>query len=136
MVVRCVDLCPQALNRLDLHFEGVGNGPVVISWISREHDLYSGASPISIVVTFRHDRRLLLLLGLYTTGQLVDGQQKERKPVFIKRKWNHVIFSRATILSFHPVLSVLRFGEIFSLLASSNYVVITSTSLLIICIPF
>ena len=29
---------------------------------------------------------------------------KKRKPVFIKRKWNHVVFSRATILSFHPVL--------------------------------
>ena len=50
---------------------------------------------------------------LYTTGQLVDGLQqqqqqkkkkkKEKKPVFIKRKWNHVVFSRATILSFHPV---------------------------------
>ena len=40
---------------------------------------------------------------LYTTGQLVDGQQQKRKPVLIKRKWNHVVFSRATILSFHPV---------------------------------
>ena len=27
----------------------------------------------------------------------------KRKPVFIKRKWNHVIFSRATVLAFHPV---------------------------------
>ena len=54
------------LNRPDLHVEGAGNGPVVISWIGREHDLYCGASPISLVehcVTFRHDRRLLLLLG-------------------------------------------------------------------------
>ena len=47
---------------------------------------------------------------LYTTGQLVDGlqqQQKKKKQkkklVFIKRKWNHVVFSSATILSFHPV---------------------------------
>ena len=50
----------------DLHFEGAANGPVVITWISREHELYSGASPISLVehcVTFRHDRRLLSLLG-------------------------------------------------------------------------
>ena len=50
----------------DLHFEGAGNGPVVITWISREHELYSGASPSSHVeycVTFRHDRRLLSLLG-------------------------------------------------------------------------
>ena len=49
----------------DLHFDGAGNGPVVITWIRREHELYSGASPISLVehcVTFRHDRRLLSLL--------------------------------------------------------------------------
>ena len=65
-VVRCVELCPQALNRPDLHFEGADNCPVVITWISREHELYSSASPISLVehcVTFRHDRRLLSLLG-------------------------------------------------------------------------
>ena len=30
----------------DLHFEGAGNGPIVITWIGREHELYSGASPI------------------------------------------------------------------------------------------
>ena len=50
----------------DLHFEGAGNGPVVITWIGREHELYSGPSPISLdehCVTFRHDRRLLSLLG-------------------------------------------------------------------------
>ena len=41
---------------------------------------------------------------LYTTGQLVDGLQQKRKLVFIKLKWNHVVFSRATILSFHPVV--------------------------------
>ena len=49
----------------ELHFEGAGNGPVFISWIGREN-VYSGASPISLVehcVTFRHDRRLLSLLG-------------------------------------------------------------------------
>ena len=54
------------LSHPDLHFEGAGNGPVVITWIGREHELYSGASPISLIehcVTFRHDRRLLLLLG-------------------------------------------------------------------------
>ena len=55
-----------ALKRPDLRFEGAGNGPVVITWIGREYGLYSGASPISLVehcVTFRHDRRLLSLLG-------------------------------------------------------------------------
>ena len=49
----------------DLHFEGAGNGLVVITWIGREHELYSGASPVSLVehcVNFRHDRRLLSLL--------------------------------------------------------------------------
>ena len=54
------------LNRLDVHFEGAGNGPVVITWIGGEHELYSGESPISLFehcVPFRHDRRLLLLLG-------------------------------------------------------------------------
>ena len=50
----------------DLHFEGAGNGSVVITLIGREHELSSGASPISLVehcVTFRHDRRLLSILG-------------------------------------------------------------------------
>ena len=57
---------PMIRGNPDLHFEGAGSGPVVISWISKEHELYNGASPISLVelcVTFRHDRRLLLLLG-------------------------------------------------------------------------
>ena len=50
----------------DLHFEGASKDPVVITWISRAHELYSSASPFLLVkhyVTFRHDRRLLLLLG-------------------------------------------------------------------------
>ena len=63
-VFRCVELCPQALNHLDLHFKGSGNGPVVITWIGREHELYSGTSPISLALCqFRHDRRFLWLLG-------------------------------------------------------------------------
>ena len=106
-VVQCVELGPQALNRPDLHFEGAGNGPVVITWIGREHELYSGASPISLVehcVTFRHDRRFLTLLGFVNNWPTSRwSARKKRKPVFIKRKWNHVVFSRATILSFHPV---------------------------------
>ena len=38
----------------------------VITWIGWQHELYCGASPISLVehcVTFRHDRRFLSLLG-------------------------------------------------------------------------
>ena len=56
----------------DLHFEDAGNGPVVITWIGRVHELYSGASLISLVkhcVTFRHDRRLLSLLGFVHNWQ-------------------------------------------------------------------
>ena len=33
---------PVIRGNLDLHFEGAGNSPVVITWISREHELYSG----------------------------------------------------------------------------------------------
>ena len=50
----------------DLHFEVAGNGPVVITLIGREHELYCSEFPISLVwhcVTFRHDRRLLSFLG-------------------------------------------------------------------------
>ena len=83
----------------DLYFEGFGNGPVVITWIGREHELYCGASPISLVehyVTFRHDRRLLSLLGFVHNWLATrwSATKKKRKPVFIKRKWNHVVFSR------------------------------------------
>ena len=56
----------------DLHFEVACNGPVVITWIGKEHVFYSGASPISLVehfVTFRHDRRLLSLLGFVHNWQ-------------------------------------------------------------------
>ena len=32
-------------------------------------------------------------------------KKKKKKTVFIKQKWNHVVISRVTILSFHPVQS-------------------------------
>ena len=53
---------PVIRDNADLDFEGAGNGPVVITWIDKEYELYSGASPISLVEhcdTFRHDRKLL-----------------------------------------------------------------------------
>ena len=85
-VVRCVELCPQSLNRPDLHFEGAGNGHVVTTWIGREDELYSGASPISLVehcVTFRHDRRLLSLLGFVhnwpTSRSSATKKEKENR---------------------------------------------------------
>ena len=39
---------------------------------------------------------------------------KKRKPVFIKRKWNHVVFSKATILSFHPVEGSYRSWDLYT----------------------
>ena len=68
----------------DLHFEDAGNGPVVIIWIGRDHELYSGASLISLVehcVTFRHDRRLLSLLGFvhnWPTNRLSATKKENR----------------------------------------------------------
>ena len=119
---RCRKLCfhypghvPVIRGNPDLHFQGAGNGPVVITWIGREHELYSSGSPISLVehsVTFRHDRRLLSLLEFVhywptsrwsVTKKKKKKKKKKRKPVYIKRKWNHVVFSKATILSFHPI---------------------------------
>ena len=82
------------LNRPDLHFEGAGNGPIVITRIGRGHDLYSGASPISFVehcVTFRHDRRLLSLLGF------VHNWPTSRWSATIKENW----FSKTDIESCH-----------------------------------
>ena len=104
-VVRCVELCPQALNRPDLPFEGAGNGPIVITWIGREHELYSGASPILLVEhCVRHDRRLLSPLGFVHNWPTSRWSETKKENRFsFKRKWNHVLFSRVTILSFNPV---------------------------------
>ena len=85
----------------DLHFEVAGNGPVVISWIGREHQLYSGASPISLVencVTFRHDRRHLSLFEFVHNWPTSGWSARKKENLFsFKRIWNHVVFSRATI---------------------------------------
>ena len=71
----------------DLHFEGSGNGPVVITWVGRVHELYSGASPISLVeqsVTFRHNRRFLSLLGFVHNWPTIrwPGTNKKKKTGF------------------------------------------------------
>ena len=49
-------------------------------------------------------------------------KKKKKKTVFIKRKWNHVVFSRATILSFHPVLTTFRwiYPSAFFMCSMSN----------------
>ena len=39
---------------------------------------------------------------LYTTGQLLDGLQKNKRKL-VSIKWNHVVFSSVRILWFHPV---------------------------------
>ena len=69
------------LNRPDLHFEGAGNGPVVITWIGREYELYSGASPniLNIVSLSEMIEGSYRSWNLYTTGQLVDGLQQKKK---------------------------------------------------------
>ena len=98
------------LNRSDMYFESPGNGSVVITWIGREHDLYCGTSLISLVehcFPFRHDRRLLSLLGFvhnWPTRRRFATKKKKENRFFIKRRWNHIVFSWATILSFHPVV--------------------------------
>ena len=96
------------LYRLDLHFEGASNGPVVITWIGREHGYtatHLQSHSLNIVSLPDMIEGSYHSWNLYTTGQLVDGlQQKKIKPVFIKQKWNHVVFSMATILSFYPVV--------------------------------
>ena len=133
----------------DLHFEGAGNGPVVITWIGREHELYSGASPISLVehcVTFRHDRRLLSLLGFvhnwptsrWSAKKKPTKNKKKKNPVFIKRKWNHVVFFRAIILSFHPVLILswrLRTKNLILSWAYRYYTLILYSSSNLQCCP-
>ena len=78
----------------------------VITWIGKKHVLYSGVSSISLVehcVSWDMIEGFYRSWDLYITCQLVDSLQQKKKTVFIKRKWNHVIFSRATVLSFHPV---------------------------------
>ena len=70
------------LNRPDLHFEGASNGLVVINWIDREHELYSGASPIPLVehcVNFSHDRRLLSLLRFVHNWPTSRWSAKKKK---------------------------------------------------------
>ena len=82
----------------DLHFEDAGNGPVVITWIGREHELYSGASPISLVehcVTFRHDRRLLSLLGFVHNWPTSRWSAKKKK----KKKENRFSLNGNGIMS-------------------------------------
>ena len=91
------------------HFPVICGNPAmvlaVITWIGREHGCTAAhlrSCPLNIVSLSDMIEGSYCSWDLSTTGQLVDGLQQKRKLVFIKWKWNH-IFSRATILSFHPV---------------------------------
>ena len=89
-----------------LHFESADNGPVVITLIGRDMSCTAvnlRSHSLNIVSLSDMIEGSYRSWDLYTTAQLVDGLQQKKKTVFIKRKWNHVVFSRATILSFHPV---------------------------------
>ena len=72
---------PSSVEPSGFAFEGTGNGPVVITWISRERELYSSETPISLVehcVIFRHDRRLLLLL-VFVHNWLISRRSATKK---------------------------------------------------------
>ena len=90
----------------DLHFEGGSNGPVVISWIGRANELYSGASLISLVehcVTFRHDRRLLSLLG-FVHNWPTSRWSATKKENWFSLNGNGIMSSFLVRQSFHPVV--------------------------------
>ena len=84
-VVRCVKLCPQALNCPDLHFEGAGIGPVVITWISRDMSCTAAhlrSRSLNIVSLSDMIEGSYRSWDLYTTGQLVDGLYQKKKTGF------------------------------------------------------
>ena len=63
------------LNRPVLHFEGVGNGPVVIAWIGIEH---LRSRSLNIVLLSDMIEGAYRSWNLNTTGQLVDGLQQKK----------------------------------------------------------
>ena len=69
----------------DLHFEGAGNGPVVITWIGREHGctaVHLRSCSLNIVSLSDMIEGSYCSWDLYTTGQLVDGLQQKKKTGF------------------------------------------------------
>ena len=91
----------------DLHFEGASNGPVTITWIGREHELYNGTSPISLIehcVTFRHERMLLSLLGFVHNWPTSRWSATNKENRFsLNRNGIMSSFLGGPILSFHPL---------------------------------
>ena len=69
----------------DLHFEGADNGPVVITWIGREHGCTAAhlrSRSLNIVSLSDMIECSYRSWDLYTTGQLVDGLQQKKKTGF------------------------------------------------------
>ena len=73
------------LNRPDFHFEGAGNGPVVINWIGREDccaAVHLRSRSLNIVSLSDMIESSYRSWDLYTTGQLVDGLQQKKENWF------------------------------------------------------
>ena len=69
----------------NLHFEDAGNGPVLITFIGRVHELYTCAlrsHSLNIVSLSDMTEGSYRSWYLYTTGQLVDGLQQKKKTSF------------------------------------------------------
>ena len=69
----------------DLHFEGTGNGPVVITWIGREHGCTAAhlrSRSLNTVSLWDMLEGFYRSWDLYTTGQLVDGLQQKKETGF------------------------------------------------------
>ena len=68
----------------DLHFEGAGNGPVVIAWCMSCTAAHLRSRPLNIVSLSDMIEGFYRSWDLYTTGQLVDGLEKKQKT---KQNW-------------------------------------------------
>ena len=76
---------PVICGNLDLHFEGAGNGPVVITWIGREHGctaVHLQSHSLNIVSLSDMIEGSYRSWDLYATGQLVDGLQQKKENWF------------------------------------------------------
>ena len=83
---RLIELCPQALNRPDLHFEGADNGPVDGMQRSVESmsctAVHLRSRSLNIVSLSDMIEGTYRCWDLYKTGKLVDGLQQKKKTGF------------------------------------------------------
>ena len=128
---------PVNCGRTHLHFEGAGNGSVVLTWIGRERELLRGASPISLVehyVTFRHDSRLLSLLGFvhnWPTSRLSETKKKKEKENRFSLNGNGITtsflgrqFYRSTLYSAGFIIHLFIYLFIYFAITSSGRLVV------------